>query len=74
MSSSIWPARLGRASKCVTAEDPVDAILTFARENRITQIFVGHSFRKGLWSRILGNPVDRLIRLAEGMDVCVFPH
>lgn len=57
-----------------TAEDPVEAILTFARENRITQIFVGHSFRKGFWNRILGNPVDRLIRLAEGMDVCVFPH
>jgi two-component system sensor histidine kinase KdpD len=57
-----------------TAEDPVEAILGFARENRITQIFVGHSFRKGFWSRILGNPVDRLIRLAEGMDVCIFPH
>jgi two-component system sensor histidine kinase KdpD len=57
-----------------TAEDPVEAILTFARDIRITQIFVGHSFRRGFWSRILGNPVDRLIRLAEGMDVCVFPH
>lgn len=57
-----------------TAENPVEAILTFARDNRITQIFVGHSFRKGFWSRILGNPVDRLIRLAEGMDVCIFPH
>ncbi len=57
-----------------TAEDPVEAILTFARENRITQIFVGHSFRRGFWSRILGNPVDRLIRLAAGMDVCIFPH
>jgi two-component system, OmpR family, sensor histidine kinase KdpD len=57
-----------------TAEDPVEAILGFAWENRITQIFVGHSFRKGFWSRILGNPVDRLIRLAEGMDVCIFPH
>jgi two-component system, OmpR family, sensor histidine kinase KdpD len=57
-----------------TAEHPVEVIVEFARQNRITQIFVGHSFRKGFWSRVLGNPVDRLIRLAEGMDVCIFPH
>ncbi len=42
--------------------------------NRITQIFIGHSLREGLWNRLFGNPVDRLIRSAESMDVCVFPH
>jgi two-component system sensor histidine kinase KdpD len=64
----------GARVEVCTAKDPVEAILAFARQNRITQIFIGHSFRKGFWSRILGNPVDRLIRLAEGMDVCIFPH
>lgn len=55
-------------------EDPVDAILRFAAEHGITQIFIGHSRRTGWWNRLYGTPVDRLIRCAEGMDVQVFPH
>ena len=46
----------------------------FARENGITQIFIGHSQRQGWWSRVRGNPVERLIDLAEGIDVRVFPQ
>jgi two-component system sensor histidine kinase KdpD len=55
-------------------EDPVRAILDFAAERRITQIFIGHSQRRGWWAQLLGNPVDRLIRSAENIDVQVFPH
>ena len=40
----------------------------------VTQIFIGHSQRTGLWSRLLGNPVDQLIRRSQGMDVRVFPQ
>jgi two-component system sensor histidine kinase KdpD len=54
--------------------DPARALVTFAREVGITQIFIGHSMRKGWWHQLLGNPVERLIDLAEGIDVRVFPQ
>src|SRR5881409_2194749 len=54
--------------------DPVRALITFARKTGITQIFIGHSLRRGWWHRLRGNPVERLIDLAEGMDVRVFPQ
>jgi K+-sensing histidine kinase KdpD len=49
-------------------------LIEFARNNGITQIFIGHSQRHGWWDRLRGNPVDRLIDLAEGIDVRVFPQ
>lgn len=54
--------------------DPVDAILNVAAERGITQIFIGHTQRRGRWTRLFGGPVDRLVRRAEGIDVQVFPH
>ncbi len=54
--------------------DAIGAIMRFAREQRVTQIFVGHSAPdrwKELWSR---SPVDRLIRAATDIDVRIFPH
>jgi len=54
--------------------DPARALITFARETGITQIFIGHSQRTGWWHRLRGNPVERLIELAEGIDVRVFPQ
>jgi len=65
---------LGAAVEVLAGEDPIDTILQFARANRITQIFVGHSLRETLWRRWIGGPLDRLIRGAEGMDVRIFPH
>jgi two-component system sensor histidine kinase KdpD len=56
------------------ARDPARALVAFAREAGITQIFIGHSMRKGWWERLRGNPVERLIDLAEGIDVRVFPQ
>ena len=50
------------------------AIMRFAREQRVTQIFVGHSAPdrwKEMWSR---SPVDRLIQAARDIDVRIFPH
>lgn len=55
-------------------DEAVDAILTFARERGVTQIFVGHSLEKGWLQRLRGSHVDRIIRGADGMDVRVFPH
>jgi two-component system sensor histidine kinase KdpD len=54
--------------------DPVKALIGFARETGITQIFIGHSLQKGWLQQLRGSPVERLIDLAEGMDVRVFPQ
>jgi two-component system sensor histidine kinase KdpD len=58
----------------LNGEDFVDAILTFARQRGITQIYVGHKGRDSWWERAFGSDLDRLISLAEGIDVRVFPH
>ena len=55
-------------------EDEVDAVMDFARAHGITQIFAGHTTQEGLWEHVLGSPLDRLIRAAEGIDVRVFPQ
>jgi two-component system sensor histidine kinase KdpD len=64
----------GARVEILNGEDPVEAILEFARGHGITQLFIGHSQRSGLWQRIWGNPVDKLIRGTPGMDVRVFPQ
>src|SRR5437016_13546266 len=65
---------LGAAVHVLEGHDPVRALVTFAHEKGITQIFIGHSLRRGWWHRLRGNPVERLIGLAEGIDVRVFPQ
>jgi two-component system sensor histidine kinase KdpD len=64
----------GAHVEVLASEAPIDAILRFAREHHITQIFIGHSLHQNWRTRLLGTPVDVLIRKAEGMDVCIFPH
>ena len=64
----------GARIEILEGDDPVDALLEFARSRGITQLFVGHSQRTGLWPRLWGSPVDKLIRLSRGMDVRVFPQ
>jgi len=55
-------------------EDPAEAILSFAREHGITQIFIGHTKRRGFLERVARNPVDRLLEKAGDIDVRVFPN
>lgn len=55
-------------------DDPIDTLLEFARSRGVTQLFIGHSQRTGIWPRLWGSPVDKLIRLSRGMDVRVFPQ
>lgn len=68
-------AKQATADVCVLdSADPVAAILQYARQKKITQIFVGHTRRKNWLDRFWGGPIERLIRGAEQMDVRIFPQ
>jgi two-component system sensor histidine kinase KdpD len=64
----------GAKVEILEGEDPVAAILDFARARGVTQIFIGHTQRRGLGARLWGSPVDRLIRESHGMDLRIFPQ
>ncbi|MEI9973853.1 MAG: hypothetical protein WDO73_18450 [Ignavibacteriota bacterium] len=64
---------MGAEVHSLKGTDFVDAILSFAHEQRITQLFLGHTGRPGrAW--LSRSPIDRLIDGAEGFDVRLFPH
>ncbi len=69
-----YARELGAEVEILSGFDTSDAILKFAREKGITQIFVGHSSRHGLRRRLWGSLVERLVRSAEGIDVVVYPQ
>jgi two-component system, OmpR family, sensor histidine kinase KdpD len=59
----------------LTDSDPASAILEFAMQRGITQIFVGRSSTPpDLLTRMRGDLAVRLIRAAEGIDVVVYPN
>src|ERR1700675_172101 len=66
--------KAGASTEVLESNDPISAMVEFAREKRITQIFIGHSAHNTWRDRFFGDPVLRLIRAAEGIDVRVFPH
>ncbi len=65
---------LGARVEVIEKEEWTSAILKFAHEHRITQIFIHHSRNKSWPERLFGSGVDRLIKSAEGMDIRVFPR
>jgi two-component system sensor histidine kinase KdpD len=65
--------QLGAEVHCLKGDDFVDSILEFAHDQRITQVFLGHSGRDSRFG-ISRNPVDRLIEAAEDFDIRLFPH
>jgi two-component system sensor histidine kinase KdpD len=69
-----YARQLGAQVEVLNGLDATDAILKFAHQKGITQIFVGHSMREGGWRRLWGNSIKRLINSAEGIDVVVYPH
>jgi two-component system, OmpR family, sensor histidine kinase KdpD len=69
-----YARQLGAQVDILSGLDAADAILKFAREKGITQIFIGHSMRQGAWRRLWSNLIERIIRSAEGIDVVVYPH
>ena len=66
--------KAGAATEVLESDDPIAAITEYARQKRITQIFIGHGSHENWRDRFFGDPVLRLIRAAEGIDVRVFPH
>jgi two-component system, OmpR family, sensor histidine kinase KdpD len=75
LDRNLMAARTAKAHvEVLHAEDAIAAILNFAAQNGVTQIFVGHSQQNGFMTRWLPNPVERFIMEADGMDVRVFPH
>ena len=68
-----YARKLGAEVHVLEGADPIAVILQFAREQRITQVFIGHTQQKA-WKFWTPNPVDRLIKAADGMDVRLFPH
>jgi two-component system sensor histidine kinase KdpD len=66
--------KAGASTEVLESDDPISAIVDFARQKRITQIFIGHSAHNSWKDRVFGDPVLRLIRAAEGIDLRVFPH
>jgi two-component system sensor histidine kinase KdpD len=65
--------KLGFEVHVLEGADAMGEIIKFAREQRVTQIFIGHTQRSS-WRFWAPNPVDRLIEAAEGIDVRIFPH
>jgi two-component system, OmpR family, sensor histidine kinase KdpD len=64
----------GATTEVLESDEPISAIVDFARQKRITQIFISHSRHDGWKDRLFGDPVHRLMRAADGIDVRVFPH
>ncbi|HEY1758746.1 MAG TPA: hypothetical protein VGG72_25465 [Bryobacteraceae bacterium] len=64
----------GARVRTLEGADPIASILQFAREQRITQIYVGHSPAQGWWARFRKTAADRLIEAAEGIDVKLIPQ
>jgi two-component system sensor histidine kinase KdpD len=64
----------GAEIEFLEGDDPIEAILEFAHERKVTQVFVGHGLESKWWHRWTGGPVGRLIRGAQGIDVRVFPQ
>lgn len=64
----------GARIEILEGDDPVSAILELAKAGGVTQLFIGHSQRSGLGTRLWGNPVEKLIQRSRGIDVRIFPQ
>jgi two-component system, OmpR family, sensor histidine kinase KdpD len=64
----------GLQVEVLDGEDPVTSIVQYARAHGVTQIFIGHSAKRDLGTRMFGSAVSRLVREARGIDVRVVPH
>lgn len=64
----------GARVNVLEGDDPIEAVVRYARVNGITQIFIGHSTKSSWRTQLFGSAASRLVREARGMDVRIFPH
>jgi two-component system sensor histidine kinase KdpD len=64
----------GAQAEVLQGEELVETIVQYARTHQVSQIFVGHSIKRDLGTRMFGSSVSQLVRAARGIDVRVFPH
>jgi two-component system sensor histidine kinase KdpD len=65
----------GANVKVIESDDAIGGIMDFAREHGITQIVIGHSIQQQGWLKgFKKTKVERLIELAAGIDVRIFPQ
>jgi nucleotide-binding universal stress UspA family protein len=62
---------LGGEFQILEADDPVEAVLSFAYQQHVTQILVGESLRSRWQELLRGSFVNRLIQKASNVDVHV---
>jgi two-component system, OmpR family, sensor histidine kinase KdpD len=62
----------GAFTEILSGDDPVDVIIDCCRSRGITQLFIGHSQISRFWS--WNDPINRLIRRSQGMDIRIFPQ
>jgi two-component system, OmpR family, sensor histidine kinase KdpD len=68
----IFAKAAGAQIEILEGEDPVDCLVNFAKSRGITQLFIGHTQSSRRWP--WGDPVDKLIRRSQGMDIRIFPQ
>ena len=61
--------QLGAETATLTGRDIAEEIVRFARARGITRIIAGKPGRSRLKSILQGSPVDRLVRIAEQIDI-----
>lgn len=64
---------LGAEVHCLAGADFVDTLVAFTGQQRITQVFIGHSGRDHRFP-FLRSAVDRLIDAADDFDLRIFPN
>jgi two-component system, OmpR family, sensor histidine kinase KdpD len=69
-----YAGQIGAQVEVLNGPNATDAILKFAREKGITQIFIGRNMREGKWSGLWRNAIERLILATERIDVIVYPQ
>jgi two-component system sensor histidine kinase KdpD len=68
-----YARKLGAEVHVLEGADPASVILRFARSERVTQLYIGHTQRKG-WAFWGASPAEQILQEADGMDVRLFPQ
>ena len=75
LEKSLAPARAaGIRVQSLEGQEPIEAVVRYARMQGITQIYVGHNVNHSWRTRFFGSAAGLLVKAARGMDVRIFPQ